>query len=124
VRGDDSLGSTTYVRGARDRLDELRAEIARQLEKLERSMRVTGESVEPVKLDQASVGRLSRIDSLQNQRLARNLQERERAKLAQIQAALKRLHARTHGLSTECGAGIPFGRLYVFPEAPTCASCG
>lgn len=71
-----------------------------------------------------AVGRLSRIDSLQNQGFARNLQERERAKLAHIQGALKRLQAGTYGLCTDCGGEIPFGRLYVFPEAPTCASCG
>lgn len=86
-------------------------------------MRVTEEAMEPVTLDQAAVGRLSRIDSLQNQGLTRNLQERERVKLAHIQGALRRLDAGTYGLCVDCGGEIPFGRLYVVPEVPACASC-
>lgn len=107
-----------------DQLDELRAELDRQLVRLERSMRVTDEALEPVKLDQTAVGRLSRIDSLQNQGLTRNLQERERVQLAHIQGALRRMTEGTYGLCVTCGAPIPFGRLYVVPESPTCASCG
>lgn len=38
----------------------------------------------PVALDQTAVGRLSRIDSLQNQGLTRNLQEREQGKRGPI----------------------------------------
>lgn len=103
---------------------ELRSEIEKQLERLERSMRVTDEAMEPVELDQTAVGRLSRIDSLQNQGLTQNLQERERAKLAHIQGALHRLEEGTYGLCVECGSALPFGRLQVVPEAPACAACG
>ena len=103
------------------------AELTRVLEsdlaKLERSMRVTDEAMEPVELDQSAVGRLSRMDSLQNQGLTRNLQERERVKLGLIVAALERIDASTYGVCAECGAAIPFERLLVFPEAPTCAAC-
>lgn len=104
-------------------LDELRREIQRQLERLERSMRVTKEAAAPVELDQTAVGRLSRMDSLQNQGLTRNLREREELKLALLKEALARLEAGTYGLCVSCGGEIPFERLYVFPEAPTCSSC-
>lgn len=107
-----------------EKIDELRGELERQLERLERSMRVTDEAMEPVELDQTAVGRLSRIDSLQNQGLTRNLQERERVKLALIQGALRRMEEGTYGLCVACGTALPFGRLYVVPEAPGCASCG
>jgi DnaK suppressor protein len=105
-------------------LAELEGELRRQLERLERSMRVTDRSLEPVKLDQTAVGRLSRIDSLQNQGMARNLQERERIKLAHIEGALRRIEDGTYGLCVSCGSEMPFGRLYVVPETPTCAACG
>jgi len=68
-------------------IEELKEELQRQLQSLERSARVTGEAARPVQLDQTSVGRLSRMDSIQNQSLSRNLQEREGAKLALILAA-------------------------------------
>lgn len=102
---------------------ELAAELDRVLRKLERSMTTTEEALRPVKLDQSAVGRLSRIDSLQNQGLTRNLQEREQAKLGQVVSAIRRLQSGTYGVCTECGAEIPFARLQVFPETPTCTSC-
>jgi DnaK suppressor protein len=105
-------------------IDELRAELEGQLRKLERSMRVTDQALEPVKLDQSAVGRLSRVDSLQNQGLTRNLQEREQIKLAHVQEALRRLDDGSYGLCVSCGGTIRFQRLYVFPETPACAACG
>ncbi len=102
---------------------ELSAELDRVLRKLERSMRSTAEAMRPVKLDQTAVGRLSRIDSLQNQGLIRNLQEREQAKLGQVVTAFQRMEDGTYGACVECGGEIPFERLMVFPETPTCTPC-
>jgi len=70
------------------------------------------------------VGRLSRMDSLQNQSLAKNLRERESVGLALIQEALRRLDADTYGICTECGSPVAAERLLVFPESGTCANCG
>ena len=103
---------------------ELRRELESALEKLQRSMAVSDEAVKPVELDQTAVGRLSRMDSLQSQSMAKNLQERERAKLALIHEALRRMEEGRYGCCAECGAEIPFGRLMVFPETPTCQACG
>jgi len=108
---------------ARDQIAELTAELERALTKLERSMRATEEAMRPVTLDQTAVGRLSRIDSLQNQGLTRNLQEREQVKLGQVATAFRRIEEGTYGLCVECGGAIPFERLFVFPEVPTCTSC-
>ena len=74
---------------------EFRAELERQLAKLEKSMTVTDKALKTVELDQGAVGRLSRMDSLQNQSLARGLRERESVRLALIQGALRRLEAGT-----------------------------
>ena len=104
-------------------LSELKEELERQLEKLERSMQVTAEAAAPVELDQTSVGRLSRMDSLQSQGLSRSLQEREEMKLILLREALGRLGGGRYGLCVTCGGEIPFERLYVFPEAPSCSSC-
>lgn len=90
-----------------EQLQELRAELERRLARLARSMRVTEDALEPVKLDQTAVGRLSRIDSLQNQGLTRNLQERERVMLAHIQGALRRMDEGAYGRCTACGEEIP-----------------
>lgn len=103
---------------------ELEGELLDQLAKLERSMAVSDQATAPVELDQTAVGRLSRMSTLESQGMARNLQERERLKLGLIQGALSRLAAGTFGVCVDCGAEIPFGRLYVMPETPSCAACG
>lgn len=102
---------------------ELADELDRGLRKLERSMRVTNEALRPVVLDQSAVGRLSRIDSLQNQGLTRNLQEREQVRLDQLVGALRRMTDGTYGVCVGCRGPIAFERLQVFPETPTCAAC-
>jgi len=104
-------------------LTELREELERQLARLERSMKVTDEAARPVELDQTAVGRLSRMDSIQNQSLSRGLQDREASRLAQIQGALARMERGDYGRCEGCGAPIPFERLFIFPEAASCAAC-
>jgi len=104
-------------------LDELRVELERQLARLEKSMKVTDEAIRPVELDQTAVGRLSRMDSLQNQSLSKGLRDRELVRHSQIREALRRLASGTYGSCEGCGAPIPFERLFVFPEAPECAAC-
>ena len=103
---------------------EFRDELERQLAKLEKSMTVTDEALKTVELDQSAVGRLSRMDSLQNQSLAKGLRERESVNLAQIQEALRRLEAGSFGVCTACGGPVAAERLFVVPESGTCASCG
>jgi len=104
-------------------LTELRTELQRQLTRLERSMKVTEEAARPVKLDQTAVGRLSRMDALQNQALTKNLQERELIKYALLEQALERLESGTYGTCSDCAGPIPFERLLVFPETPSCGRC-
>ena len=104
-------------------LAELSDELHRQLERLKKSMKITDEALRTVELDQTAVGRLSRIDSLQNQALSAGLREREAARLGQIVTALQRMSTGVYGACTLCGADIPFERLFVFPEASDCASC-
>ena len=105
-------------------ITELRSELERELGSLVKSMAITDEALRPVQLDQTAVGRLSRMDSLQNQSLTKNLRERESLKLSLIQGALERMERGDYGLCESCGGQIPFGRLFVVPESPSCAGCG
>jgi DnaK suppressor protein len=106
-----------------DQLGEIRDELLRTLTRLERSMKISGEAARPGELEQDTVGRLSRIDAIQNQGLAQNLQERERAQLASILDALRRIEEGRYGACSACGAAIRFERLLVFPETRCCAAC-
>jgi DnaK suppressor protein len=105
-------------------LAELREELLRAARRLERSERTSRQAAKPVALDQSSVGRLSRIDAIQNQKMTLGLQERDEARRAQIADALRRMEEGSYGACGACGAAIPYERLLVFPEAVTCAACG
>ena len=104
-------------------LSELRGELERQLQRLERSMASTDEAARPVELDQQAVGRLSRMDSLQNQAMSRNIKEREQVRYAAIRGALQRMEEGTYGLCAGCGEEMEEGRLRIFPEAQRCPAC-
>jgi DnaK suppressor protein len=51
------------------------------------------------------------------------LSSRERQKLQQIKAALKRMDAKEYGLCEDCGEEIPVGRLKAMPFATMCVKC-
>lgn len=98
--------------------------LEKELRKLERSIRISGKSVKPVRLDQQAVGRLSRMDALKNQGMAQRLQERDRERLTRLLEALDRLDAGDFGVCANCGGDVAYGRLEVFPETEVCGGCG
>lgn len=106
-----------------EELERLREELERELVRLERSVATSGEAARPVELDQQAVGRLSRMDALQNQHLTRNLKDRSEARYEAVRAALARLDAGTYGICTRCEEAMDPGRLSVFPEAEHCQAC-
>jgi DnaK suppressor protein len=105
-------------------LTVLAAEIATELERLERSISISGDAAAPVALDQTAVGRVSRADALQNQQLSVSMHTRSLARHTELLDAQRRIERGEYGVCQQCGALIPFGRLLVFPEARWCAACG
>jgi DnaK suppressor protein len=107
---------------SQEQIDDLRCGLERTLRKLERSVlgNGTGHSTE---IDQSAVGRLSRIEALQNKGLTDNLKERERAQLQEVVQALGRLESGTYGLCSRCGNAVSYERLMVFPETRSCSQC-
>ena len=81
------------------------------------------EDRKPVGLDQQSVGRLSRQDSLQVQAMAKAAEARRAQELRRIDAALRRLEEGEYGYCVECGEAIEARRLGIDPAAPRCAGC-
>ena len=77
----------------------------------------------PVMLDQSRVGRLSRMDALQVQAMAKEQARRRRAERQRIKAALERLADGTWGLCTECGETIAGARLDFDPTVTLCIRC-
>lgn len=76
-----------------------------------------------VELDQQSVGRLSRMDAMQQQEMSRAEARRRTDDLARIQQALKRFEEDEYGWCAECGELIAFKRLEIDPAAALCIRC-
>ena len=81
------------------------------------------ENRKPVALDQQSVGRLSRMDSLQVQAMDKAQDATRQKKLLKIKAALKRLDAGDYGYCVTCDEPIGEKRLDLDPSVPLCISC-
>lgn len=77
----------------------------------------------PVELDQARVGRLSRMDALQSQAMSIETERRRQVELQQIEAALKRLDKGDYGYCLNCGEEIAPKRLEFNPTAAVCIDC-
>ena len=77
----------------------------------------------PVTLDQQSVGRLSRMDAMQQQSMDLAKEERRAQRLAVLAAALKRMDEDEFGYCLRCGENIPPARLDVDPAVTLCVDC-
>jgi len=84
---------------------------------------VTAEERGVVKLDQTSVGRLSRMDALQNQAMQVETERRREVELKRIDAALARLDNGEYGTCVSCGEEIQAKRLEMDPATPVCVNC-
>ncbi len=95
-----------------ERREELRAALSQRLA-----------AAETVELDQARLGRLSRMDALQGQAMEQAAATRAERGLRAIAAALQRLDTGDYGWCLECGAEIPPARLNFDPAAAHCVVC-
>ena len=100
----------------RDRLLVLRAELQSIAE-------IGDESAAVVELDQSKVGRLSRMDAMQAQAMAKASSQRREATLKHIVAALKRLDDGEFGLCLSCDEPINPKRLEFDPTVTLCIDC-
>lgn len=103
------------------------ADIRAALEALKSEITALSEAAtqnrKPVALDQQSVGRLSRMDSLQVQAMDQAQEQARRRRLVQIDAALARLEAGDYGYCTKCDEEIGAKRISYNPAVPLCVTC-
>ena len=94
-----------------------------ELEEVEIIAQKTAEDRVPVELDQQAVGRLSRMDAMQQQSMEKAKQVRRIERIKLINAALKRLEDGDYGFCLKCDAHISNGRLKLDPTFSLCIDC-
>jgi DnaK suppressor protein len=102
----------------RDFREQILAELYSTIQELN-----SNESGKPVELDQSKVGRLSRMDALQQQAMAAGLRERLLLRKRRLEAALARVDTNSFGTCCKCSEDVALARLLADPGAPFCAIC-
>ena len=111
-----TLARKPSLKTARKRLTEKRQELLAIVES-------SKDSRKPVELDQSRVGRLSRMDALQDQAMALETERRREIELRRIDAALARVESGDYGECLTCGEEIEPKRLELHPATPVCIDC-
>jgi len=106
-----------------NQVSELAILLNQQKQELQRLLQDSQQNSAPVTLDQQSVGRVSRIDAIQQQQMAVANRDQASAILKQIDASLVRVENDEYGFCLECGEPIGFARLQVQPYAANCVVC-
>ena len=101
---------------ARDRLNALKAET-------EEMSQISSSDRQAVTLDQQSVGRLSRMDAMQQQAMAQAQERNRAATLVRIDQAFKLINEGEYGYCLSCGEEIAERRLEIDPTATHCVAC-
>lgn len=94
-----------------------------RLEALESRRQSQKDDEKPVELDQTKMGRLSRMDAMQQQAMAQASGRRTEQEKQRIMAALKRVEAGEYGYCAKCEEEISPGRLRFDPSVLTCIAC-
>jgi DnaK suppressor protein len=105
-----------------DQKQELQADLLVLQTELEKLLTDSQESAKPVELNQP-IGRLSRMDALQQQAMAKANRAGTEKRLKLIEAALLAIRQQRYGECRRCEEPIGYRRLKARPESPLCLDC-
>lgn len=114
IRGMNGLSDAQF--------EELKHDLAHLLVELDGLLDLTEEGARPIELDQP-IGRLSRMDAMQQREMAMANRDAHRARKRLVEEAIEAVDDGSYGLCVTCDRPIPWARLKALPEAPTCLTC-
>jgi len=105
-----------------EQLEELHRDLLADCARVEQYLALTKEGAQPVDLG-TPIGRLSRMDAMQQQEMTRTSRSTLDTKRLQIEASLEAYRKGEYGHCRSCEEPIGYRRLKARPEAPFCLSC-
>lgn len=108
---------------SQSQVDELHADLLQLQVELKQTVESSRELTGTVHLDQSAVGRISRIDAIQSQKMAEAAQRRTVLRLQQVAVAMRSFAEGEYGECKRCGESIGYGRLKARPETVACVPC-
>ena len=102
--------------------EELCRDLLAECARLEENLHMTKTGSKPVELD-TPIGRLSRMDAIQQQQMTKAGRVTLNTKRLQVEASLEAFQKGNYGYCRSCEGAIGYARLKARPEAPFCLSC-
>lgn len=93
-----------------------------QIESVSEEIKELIELTKPISLD-ASIGRLSRMDAINNKTINENALREKKSILQKLERAQERYKEGKLGTCLKCGNDIPLGRLKIMPYTTRCVQC-
>ena len=104
-------------------IESLKRHLMLELQSLASGDETGAQAQKTIELDQQSIGRLSRMDAMQQQAMAQAQARRRAARRTRIEATLRRMEDDEFGICEDCGDDIAPRRLALDPTVPKCLSC-
>jgi DnaK suppressor protein len=102
--------------------DELRQKISEEISKTEKFVEEYRDMTRPVAPD-VSIGRISRMDAINNKSVAEAALREAEQKLNQLKQALEKVGSTEFGVCRRCKNPIPIGRILARPQSVYCVHC-
>ncbi len=102
-------------------MEDLKEKILNEITKTEQLIEEYKEMTKPVSPD--GVGRISRMDAINNQSVTEASLRQAEDKLKNLQRVLSLYGTKDFGICLKCKKDIPIGRILVRPESLYCVNC-
>ena len=104
-------------------IDSFRQQLLQLQSELVNLSSASVDAAKPVELDQAAIGRLTRMDAMRAQSMAIETKVRRQHQLLIIEGALQRITTGDYGVCLTCGEEMNIRRLQVDPSYTQCIKC-
>ena len=105
-----------------DAIKNLEKEIKSLIKNLKVEIAQLEEDTKPVSPEN-SIGRISRMDAINNKSVVEASLRNRRSKLSKLQLALSKINKPGFGMCTQCKSPINPKRLMLLPESDKCVRC-
>ena len=106
-----------------DKIRKIKLIINKRLELIDLDEQSNENALKPVELDQQIIGRLSRMDALQQQAMVKAVNIRRQNEKQSLKEALNRITKDEYGICIDCNEFIEFERLKFKPSVLKCLDC-
>lgn len=101
---------------------QLETKIKKKIVRIKEDIEELEELTKPISPD-SSLGRLTRMDAINNKSVNEAALRQSREKLSKLELALNSLDDSNFGICKLCNQPIPFARILYMPESTRCVRC-